>query len=158
MTSLPSFAPFPKVQWRQHLNEQEWESLLEAWELLARACLQLSDVELQKKAKQDDSLAEFLVSFIEETADTGPAALGSHATSLRKLTFQLTSRLFALSPPAELLSFESLSAFARLYPRKLAASILADLFAKHGPVAGASLTALKKQLVPQLEAGIKGDL
>ncbi|KAI6780217.1 CUE domain-containing protein-like protein [Emericellopsis cladophorae] len=158
MANLPSFVPFPKVPWRQHLNAQEWDSLLEAWELLARACLQLSDVEMQRKAKQDESLAEFIVSFIEETADSGPAALGSHATSLRKLTFQLTSRLFALSPPAQLLSFECLSAFARLYPRKLAAPVLADLFGKHGPVAEASLTTLKKQLIPQLEAGIKGDL
>lgn len=158
MASLPPLAPFPRASWRQHLNSSEWDALLETWLAICQAYLALSDTDLLKKANEDDSLPTFLSTFTEETAESGPSALGPHSTALLKFTFQLTSRLFSASPPTSLLSFGFLSGASKIYPKKRTAALLAQVFETQGAAVEASLSAIKKRLIPQLDAGIKGDL
>ncbi|KAF4126176.1 activating signal cointegrator complex subunit 2 [Geosmithia morbida] len=159
MTSLPPFAPFPEASWRQHLDSNEWNSLLEAWLLLSQVCLTLSDKELKKKLASDESMFAFLVSLMNETAESGPSCLGSHSASLLSAAFQLCSRLFVLQTSPALVDAEFLCNLARVYPKKHAAALVSKLFASaHGPAAESSLTAVKKLLIPHLEAGVKGNL
>ncbi|CAI6093519.1 unnamed protein product [Clonostachys chloroleuca] len=161
MSKFPPFAPFPRASWRQHLATQDWNSLLEAWLTLCQASLSLSDDQLRANIKADDSVILFLDSFMEETAEDGLDSLGTHSTQLLRVIFQLTSRLLAVltsTTDARLFEFPFLSNFARVYPKKLAAPVFTSLFSKHGTVAEASLTSLKKLLIPHLESGIKGDL
>lgn len=161
MSKFPPFAPFPRASWRQDLATQDWNSLLEAWLTLCQASLSLSDDQLRANIKADDSVILFLDSFMEETAEDGLDSLGAHSTQLLRVIFQLTSRLLAVltsTTDARLFEFPFLSNFARVYPKKLAAPVFTSLFSKHGTVAEASLTSLKKLLIPHLESGIKGDL
>lgn len=158
MPALPTFAPFPRASWRQHLDSQEWEALLEAWLALSRACLSLSEQDLKKKAESDESVGAFIASFMAETAESGSTILGSHATPLLKTVYQFTARLISVSPPGELLRFTFLCDFSKVYPKKHTTPVLNQLFERNPTVLGAALTPLKKQLIPHLDAGIKGDL
>ncbi|KFH46044.1 CUE domain-containing protein-like protein [Hapsidospora chrysogenum ATCC 11550] len=158
MAALPPFAPFPQAPWRQHLTREEWDALLEAWALLSQACLGLPDEDFSKKAAQDESMGLFVASFMNEVAESSPSSLGSYSTRLLKSVFQLSSRLLSNNPPTSLLSFDFLSSFSRVYPAKHTSQPIAKLFINHGPAVEASLTSLKKLLIPHLDAGIKGDL
>lgn len=134
--------------------------MLEAWLALTRACLSLSDGDFAKKAADDEFMAAFIASFMEETAESGPSTLGSYSTQLLKLIFQLSSRILTSKPPTQLLSFGFLSSFSRVYPKKHATPLITKLFNNHAPTVSieASLTSLKKLLIPHLDSGIKGDL
>lgn len=158
MASLPPFAPFPKASWRGHLSTSDWDSLLEAWLLLSQACANLEEGEFKKKVAEDESLTMFLGSFMEETAESGPSSLGSSSTTLLRSIFQLTNRVLTVSPPNELLTFDFLSSLTRIYPKKHTAPLLSTLFTTHATPVEASLTTLKKLLIPHLDAGLKGDL
>ncbi|KAM5351812.1 hypothetical protein ACJ41O_004535 [Fusarium nematophilum] len=159
MSSLPPLAPFPHSSWRQHLSTGEWEDLLEAWNSLCRALLALSDKELKVALSRDNTISTFLSTFAEETAEGGFTVLGSHSTVLPRVVFQLAARVLATSPPPpQLLGFPFLADIARIFPRKLTAPLIAQLFQQHAAPLESSLSALKKQLIPQLDAGIKGDL
>ncbi|KAJ4324996.1 hypothetical protein N0V84_003680 [Fusarium piperis] len=158
MASLPPFAPFPQALWRQHLSPSEWNSLLDAWTSLCRALVTLPDKQLKAVLSHDDSVATFLAAFAEETANAGFTVLESHSTTLPKAVFQLTSKVLTISPPSQLLGFPFLADVARIFPRKLAAPLIAQLFQLHAAPLESSLSALKKQLIPLLDSGIKGDL
>ncbi|KAF5002680.1 hypothetical protein FGRMN_218 [Fusarium graminum] len=158
MASLPPLAPFPQSSWRQHLSSSEWNSLLQAWTSICRALVALPEKDFKTVPSRDDSVATFLVSFAEETAEAGFTILESHSTTLPKAVFQLTSRVFSASPPSQLFDYAFLANVARIFPRKATAPLIAQLFRQHAAPLEAALTALKKQLIPQLEAGIKGDL
>ncbi|KAM6518418.1 hypothetical protein FSOLCH5_007185 [Fusarium solani] len=158
MASLPPLAPFPQASWRQHLSPSEWNSLLDAWTSLCRALVALPDKQLKAALSHDDAVATFLATFAEETANAGFTVLESHSTTLPKAVFQLTSRVLTLSPPSQLLGFPFLADVARIFPRKLTAPLIAQLFQQHAAPLESSLSALKKQLIPQLDSGIKGDL
>ncbi|KAH7250038.1 uncharacterized protein BKA55DRAFT_511520 [Fusarium redolens] len=158
MVSLPPLAPFPQSSWRQHLSPSEWNTLLQSWTSICRAISSLSEKDIKTALSRDDSIATFLVSFAEETAEAGFTILDSHSTTLPKAVFQLISRVFAVSPPPQLFDYAFLANIARIFPRKATAPLIAQLFQQHAAALEASLTGLKKQLIPQLEAGIKGDL
>ncbi|CVK87980.1 hypothetical protein FPRO06_06630 [Fusarium proliferatum] len=158
MVSLPPLAPFPQSSWRQHLSSSEWNTLLQSWTSICRAISSLSEKEIKAALARDDSIATFLVSFAEETAEAGFTILDSHSTTLPKAVFQLVSRVFNVSPPPQLFDYAFLANIARVFPRKATAPLIAQLFQRHAAALEAALTALKKQLIPQLEAGIKGDL
>ncbi|KAF5711814.1 CUE3-like protein [Fusarium globosum] len=158
MVSLPPLAPFPQSSWRQHLSSSEWNTLLQSWTSICRAVSSLSEKEIKAALARDDSIATFLVSFAEETAEAGFTILDSHSTTLPKAVFQLVSGVFNVSPPSQLFDYAFLANIARIFPRKATAPLIAQLFQRHAAVLEAALTALKKQLIPQLEAGIKGDL
>lgn len=159
MTSLPPLAPFPKSPWRQNLSPAEWTSLLEAWTSLSRALVALPDASLKSALKNDDSVATFLTTFVQEIGEAGTLILGPYSTTLSKAIFQLTSRVLATSsPPLQLLSFPFLADLARVFPRKLTAPLIAQKFCQHTASLESSLLALKKQLILQLDGGIKGDL
>lgn len=158
--ALPPFAPYPQASWRQHLDSQEWESLVQIWLRLSRAALHLSDQDLKRKVADDASILSFVTTFVEETAAAGQASssVGSPSPSLLKLVYQLTIRLIDTCRPTELLSFPFLADISRLYSRKLTAPALSRFFNDYGTEIESSLVSLKKLLIPQLEAGIKGDL
>ncbi|KAJ0157618.1 Activating signal cointegrator 1 complex subunit 2 [Fusarium oxysporum f. sp. albedinis] len=158
MVSLPPLAPFPQSSWRQHLSSSEWNTLLQSWTSICRAISSLSEKDIKTALARDDSIATFLVSFAEETAEAGFTILDSHSTTLPKAVFQLVSRVFTVSPPPQLFDYAFLANIARIFPRKATAPLIARLFQRHAAALEAALTALKKQLIPQLEAGIKGDL
>ncbi|KAG7417118.1 Activating signal cointegrator 1 complex subunit 2 [Fusarium oxysporum f. sp. rapae] len=158
MVSLPPLAPFPQSSWRQHLSSSEWNTLLQSWTSICRAISSLSEKDIKTALARDDSIATFLVSFAEETAEAGFTILDSHSTTLPKAVFQLISRVFTVSTPPQLFDYAFLANIARIFPRKATAPLIAQLFQRHAAALEAVLTGLKKQLIPQLEAGIKGDL
>ncbi|KAG5992256.1 hypothetical protein E4U54_003707, partial [Claviceps lovelessii] len=170
MSTLPPLAPFPKASWQTQLTVAQWESLVQAWQVLCQAYLDLTDDEFVKAAKaaadtHASSLVSFTSSFVHETAEAGSPIPGS--TTLLRPVFYLTSRLLRLLGPPELLEYEFLAHFARIYPKSRSAPLIGDLFnddddAANKRAAGsaieASLASLKRLLIPQLDAGIKGDL
>lgn len=154
MASLPPLAPFPKASWQQHLSPKDWDALVEAWVALSQAYLSLSDDEFARATADDESVSNFVSTFVSETASLSRA---STSTALLKPVFQLMSRLLTLAQPPQLLEYQFLSGFAKVYPKKRAAPLLSQLFANHAGAVESSLAALKKLLIPQLDAGIKGD-
>ncbi|PTB61954.1 hypothetical protein BBK36DRAFT_1173020 [Trichoderma citrinoviride] len=164
-SSLPPFAPFPKASWRQRISPAEWEALSEAWIALSQAYLALDDAAFDKEASADDSsLTAFVSTFVEETAaaESDAKTIVASSPRLLKTIFRLTSRILTASPPPppRLLDVHFLAGFARTFPKKHTAPLLARLFASHAAAAAveSSLLALKKLLIPQLDAGSKGDL
>lgn len=156
MVSLPPFAPFPKASWRQHISSSDWDALSEAWIALSQAYLGLEDAAFKQAAAGDESLTIFVSTFVEETATES----GAKTTSPRllKTTFRLISRLLTVSPPPGLLDVKFLAGFAKIFPKKHTEPVLTHLFASHATPLESSLLSLKKLLIPQLDAGSKGDL
>ena len=163
--TLPSFAPFPEAPWRDHIVPQEWEACLSSWVSLAEAHLSLPDSEFLRLSANDESIALFLLSFMRETASSGPAVLGSSqsAVALLRQSFLLAARLLRIQDtPSPLLQWEFLADFCRvyskIYSKKTTSSLIDGLFKKPKGTPETSLQALKKQLIISLDGGIKGDL
>jgi len=157
--NLPSFAFFPEVPWRDRIVPVEWEACLSTWVSLTEAYLSLSEDDLIRHVKQDESLISFQVAFAREVATSGIHILGSSrsGTLLVRRCFLLSSRLLRLpSPPSDLLTWEFLSDFSRVYGKKHAAPSVKLVFQTQEVTA--SLQALKKSLVIALDSGIKGDI
>ncbi|KAH8130708.1 hypothetical protein FP744_10004201 [Trichoderma asperellum] len=156
MASLPPFAPFPKASWRLHISSDDWDALSEAWIALSQAYLGLGDAAFKQAAAGDESLTIFVSTFVEETATESGAKTIS--PRLLKTIFRLISRLFTVSPPPGLLDVRFLASFAKIFPKKHTGPLLSQLFASHATPLESSLLSLKKLLIPQLDAGSKGDL
>ncbi|KAL6899006.1 hypothetical protein GGI43DRAFT_76452 [Trichoderma evansii] len=156
MVSLPPFAPFPKASWRQHISSSDWDALLEAWISLSQAYLGLEDAAFKQAAAGDESLTIFVSTFVEETATESGAKTIS--PRLLKTIFRLISRLLTVSPPPGLLDVKFLAGFAKIFPKKHTEPLLSQLFTSHATPIESSLLSLKKLLIPQLDAGSKGDL
>ncbi|KAG5980893.1 hypothetical protein E4U55_003534 [Claviceps digitariae] len=164
MSTLPPLAPFPKASWQTHLSSTQWDALVQVWQVLCQAYLNLTDEDFVKAAADKHaSLVSFTSSFVHETARAGSPISGS--STLLRPVFHLTSRLLRLLGPPGLLEYEFLADFARIYPKSRSAPLIGDLFDdsnsnKHAAASlvEASLASLKKLLIPQLDAGIKGDL
>ncbi|KAL7960672.1 hypothetical protein V8C34DRAFT_59339 [Trichoderma compactum] len=156
MVSLPPFAPFPRASWRQRISPQDWDALSEAWIALSQAYLDLDDAAFKQAAADNEALTIFVSTFVDETA----VESGAKTTSPRlfKTTFRLISRLLTTCPSPRLLDGHFLAGLARAFPKKHAAPLLARLFASHAAAVESSLLSLKKLLIPQLDAGSKGDL
>ncbi|KAL6870485.1 hypothetical protein J3F83DRAFT_682859 [Trichoderma novae-zelandiae] len=157
-SSLPPFAPFPKASWRQHISPDDWEALSEAWIALSQAYLALDNAAFKREAADDGTLTTFVSTFVEETSAESGAKTIASSPRLLKTIFRLASRILTVSPPPRLLDVRFLAGFARIFPKKHTAPLLAQLFASHAAPIESSLLALKKLLIPQLDAGSKGDL
>jgi activating signal cointegrator complex subunit 2 len=177
MSHLPRFAPYPKQPWRNNISSSDWASLVEAWTALVQAYLALPDEQLIKATAvygEEDllsggdgsSVTGFVAAFTEETAwspsgSSSDSSSSSHAPTapLLRTVFQLTSRILGLpKPPAPFLQHGFLSSFAKAFPKKHVAPLISNLFSSQASPIEASLTGFKKLLIPQLDAGIKGDL
>lgn len=159
--SLPHFAPFPSAALKELLSLDEWDASLWAWISLAEAHNSLSESEFTKKTLQDDSVSQFLTSFVREFARNGSALLAtsSHARVLVKNSFLLAAKILrSISPPISLLQWEFLSDFSHVYGKKRVGSLLQQLAQPSKDVIETSLAALKKYLIKNLDEGIKGDL
>ncbi|KAI0129098.1 hypothetical protein BJ170DRAFT_580018 [Xylariales sp. AK1849] len=159
--SLPPFAPFPETPWRDHIVPAEWEACLSYWVSLAEVHLLLSEDDFSRSSTKDQSLGQFLVSFMKETAVFGITILGSSvsASALVRQSYSLVSRLLRNpTAPPHLLQWEFLSDFSKVYGKKRVTAVLADIFKKHALLAETSLHGLKKSLILALDSGIKGDL
>ncbi|KAL6817697.1 hypothetical protein J3E69DRAFT_74587 [Trichoderma sp. SZMC 28015] len=156
MVSLPPFAPFPKASWRQRISPEDWDALSEAWIALSQAYLDLDDAAFKQTASDNEALTIFVSTFVEETAvESGTKTISPR---LLKTIFRLISRLLTICPSPRLLDVHFLAGLARTFPKKHTAPLLARLFASHAAPIEASLLSLKKLLIPQLDAGSKGDL
>lgn len=156
MVSLLPFAPFPKASWRQRISPEDWDALSEAWIALSQAYLDLDDAAFKQAAADNEALTIFVSTFVEETS----VESGAKTTSPRllKTIFRLISRLLTICPSPRLLDVHFLAGLARTFPKKHTAPLLARLFASHAAPIESSLLSLKKLLIPQLDAGSKGDL
>src|SRR5580692_9126320 len=98
---LPRFAPFPSATWRAQMLPSEWAACLDAWVALAEAHLALTVPETSSISCTDESVVQFLVSFMRENAAGGSCALGGGASAkaLLKGSFLLTSRLLRAGTP-----------------------------------------------------------
>ncbi|KAK0764847.1 hypothetical protein N5P37_002319 [Trichoderma harzianum] len=156
MVSLPPFAPFPKASWRQRISPEDWDALSEAWIALSQAYLDLDDAAFKQAAADNEALTVFVSTFVEETAvESGAKTISPR---LLKTIFRLISRLLTICPSPRLLDVHFLAGLARMFPKKHTAPLLARLFASHAAPIESSLLSLKKLLIPQLDAGSKGDL
>ncbi|KAL7790221.1 hypothetical protein V8C43DRAFT_285666 [Trichoderma afarasin] len=156
MVSLPPFAPFPKASWRQRISPEDWDALSEAWIALSQAYLDLDDAAFKQTASNNEALTIFVSTFVEETAvESGAKTISPR---LLKTIFRLISRLLTICPSPRLLDVHFLAGLARMFPKKHTAPLLARLFASHAAPIESSLLSLKKLLIPQLDAGSKGDL
>jgi len=154
---LPPFAPFPSTEWIVLCASNDWTTWVEAWVSLTEAHLALPDADFARVSLRDQSLPEFLTSFLRERAVAPQAGLG--VETLTRCVFLLTSRcLRADHPPPSLLNWEFLSHLARLYGKKRSAALLSRLARPSLDAVDASLAALKKFLVQNLDAGVHGDL
>jgi len=157
-TRLPPFAPFPPAAWIELSAPDEWVACLEAWISLAEKHLSFSDTDFVRVSLRDESLTDFLTSFMRERAVASSHG-GPEMEPLTKLLFLLTSRcLRAAKPPPKLLDWEFLSRLSRIYGKPRAAALLSQLAKPSLDTVDASLAALKKLLVKNLDAGIHGDL
>ena len=157
MAKLPSFVAYPSASWRRSLTTQEWETLQSAWCSLSQIYLGLSDTDLQKALKESDSSVAFVSSVVREASSTGG---DPHPPSpaLLKAAFLLSSRIIRLKSTSALLDFSFLANLAKVHPKRITAPVLSQAFAAHTTAIETSLTALKKTLIRELDAGIKGDL
>lgn len=158
MARLPPLAAYPQATWRHKLSPSEWESLQNAWISLIQAHITSTAQELTKAlTEEDSSLIHFLTSFAQEAASHD--ATHPPSPSLLRAVLQLSSQLTSLKPASDLDQFEFLANFAKIYPKKLAGPALEKAFtSQHAPAIEASLTALKKSLITNLDSGIRGDL
>lgn len=156
--TLPAFALYPQVSWRQRLSSQDWDSLCSAWISLIQVYL---GKDQQLKNNEEDTAVSFVASFVYETAAAARASSSSPPQPpalLSRATFRLIQQLLVFSKSEELLSFKFLAAFSKIYPKKLVSPVLAQLFITQPNILELSLSSLKKTLIPHLDAGIKGDL
>ncbi|KAI1109922.1 hypothetical protein F5Y14DRAFT_386362 [Nemania sp. NC0429] len=157
--TLPPFAPFPEAPWRDNIVPAEWESCLSTWLALTEAYLSLSENDLLRHVKQDESITAFQSCLLNEIAASSTAILGSSRTAalLLRQCFLLCTRLLnSPSPPSSMLTWEFLSNLSRVYGKKNAGPLIQA--ASQNSKAEASLQGLKKSLIQALDAGIKGDL
>ncbi|PNY28869.1 Activating signal cointegrator 1 complex subunit 2 [Tolypocladium capitatum] len=154
MAVLPPLAPFPRASWQQRLSSKDWDALVEAWTALSEAYLGLSDDEFRRATAHGESVADFVSTYVSETASSQT----STSTALLKPVLQLASRLLTLSRPPQLLEYRFVSEVAKVYPKKRAMPLISRLFTNHATAIESSLVALKRLLIPHLDAGIKGDL
>lgn len=160
-TSLPPFAPFPTAAWKDLLSIDEWNASLGAWISLAEAHLALSDDQFSKQTLGDESVSQFLASFMREVAAHGSALLGTSAPArlLLKDCFLLASRVLRSSdPPVALLQWEFLSDLSHVYSKKRASNLLSSLSASSQETVEAFLGPVKKFLIKNLDNCINGDL
>ena len=118
-----SFAPFPPPNLRRDIPPKDWESYIDAWILLAQKSLSLSSKAFTLQLVKDQSVIEFLVSFVRENAETpaqGPDAAKS--ASLKRLCFLLIHRLLTTVDPVPptLLEWTFLADFSTVYARSKA--------------------------------------
>ncbi|CAK7267077.1 hypothetical protein SEPCBS119000_002354 [Sporothrix epigloea] len=160
---LPPLAPFPSAaSWPQSSKLADWPLYLQVWRTLAAAYLALPDAAFTTALSREDQsgLSTFVVSLTQAQAELGPAALASSPgyAPLKRTVFLLFARaLRTPKPPPTLLSWQVLADVSRVYGRQRAGQVLAQLSPASLGVAEASLAALKKLLVKNMEAGLGQD-
>ena len=127
--SLPSFASFPQATLRRAIPPEEWEACLDAWILLAQRNLLLPPKAFSLQSAKNESLVEFLVSYVRETSSADElASKTSKEKELRRDCFLLGHRLLTevVPPPPELLSLAFLGDFSTVYARSKSLHILLE--------------------------------
>ncbi|KAK3496111.1 hypothetical protein B0T13DRAFT_470787 [Neurospora crassa] len=162
-SKLPAFALFPLAALRNQLLPDEWIACLDAWLVLIDSHLSLPDAAFLSISARDESLTAFLTSFAHQTALGSTSILGPSQSAKRLLkdSFLLTSRLLrSSSPPVPLTQWEFLSDFCRVYGKKRSSELLLSLSEPAQKSLDASLSALKKVLIKNLDLGLQegGDL
>ncbi|CCC12158.1 hypothetical protein SMACR_05896 [Sordaria macrospora] len=162
-SKLPAFALFPLAAWRDQLLPNEWVACLDAWLALIDSHISLPDPDFRDISAKDESLTTFLTSFIRQTALDSTTILGPSQSAKRLLkdAFLLTSRLLrSPSPPVPLTQWEFLSDLCRVYGKKRSSELLSTLSDPAQKSLDASLSALKKFLIKNLDLGLQqgGDL
>jgi activating signal cointegrator complex subunit 2 len=158
-SKLPTFALFPIATWRDQVLPDEWVACLNAWLALIDSHLSLSDSDFLAISIKDDSLQGFLTSFTREVALGGVSVLGSSSSAKRLLKdcFALITKLLqSPTPPSGLAQWEFLADLSRAYGKKKTEPLLDGMSAASKASLDSSLSALKKFLVKNLDAGISG--
>lgn len=164
-STLPPFAPFLTTELRAQVQPDEWSACTAAWASLAEAHLALPDAEFAKRSLTDDSIPAFLSAFSEEVGSAGPAILGAATgvqVPLRRVVFDLTKRMLlhpatarSVAPAVQpLLQWEFLADLCRVHSKGPVLDLLVALPATHRAALDASLAALKKSLIQDLDAGL----
>ena len=118
--TLPPFASFPQASLRENILPEEWEACLDAWIVLAQGHLLLSPGAFSQQSAKNESLVEFLVSYVREASSASVlASNNSKAKFFRRDCFLLTHRLLTGVPsaPSELLEFAFLGDLSTVYAR-----------------------------------------
>ncbi len=117
---LPPFASFPPANLRKDIVPEEWELCLDAWLLLAEGHLLLSPESFASKMSKDQSLPQFLFSYVEVTAgNIKHDELEPRSKQLRRKCYLLIHR--CLSEPKQkpplLLDWQFLSDVCIVYSK-----------------------------------------
>ena len=107
--AIPSFARFPpKALWDQLLPE-EWEACLDSWIFLVKAYLMLSNKVFNMNLSKDNSLPEFLISYLQQNSNTEKHSLNSleRIRLLHSNVFLLIHRALTHADPRPLLLLEA---------------------------------------------------
>ncbi|KAK4120544.1 hypothetical protein N657DRAFT_625116 [Parathielavia appendiculata] len=158
-SKLPTFALFPIATWRDQVLPDEWVACLNAWQALIDSHLSLSDSDFLAISSKDDSLQGFLASFTREVSLGGINVLGSSSSARRLLKgcFALVSKLLQCpSPPSGLAQWEFLADVSRVYSKKKVEPLLKSMSAASKGFLDSSLSALKKFMIKNLDAGLSG--
>ncbi|KAK0610119.1 hypothetical protein B0T17DRAFT_501151 [Bombardia bombarda] len=158
-SNLPAFALFPLAAWRDQFLPDEWVACLDAWLALLDSHLSLSDSDFVGISTKDESLTTFLTSFTRETAQSGVSILGPSQSAKRLLKdcFLLTTKLLqSSSPPSGLAQWEFLADLRQVYGKKKVESLVAHLSGPSQTLLDTSLGGLKKFLIKNLDAGLRG--
>lgn len=127
--SLPSFASFPQATLRRAILPEEWEACLDAWIVLAQRCLHLTPKAFSLQSAKNESLVEFLVSYVGEEASADDlASKNPKEKELRRNCFLLGHRLLTeMCPsPPELLTLAFLGDFSTVYARSKSLHMLLE--------------------------------
>ena len=106
--ALPPFAPFPPVSLRKAMLPDEWEPCLDSWILLAHRSLLLSSKVFSVTVVKDNTLIDFLVSYVRETTASSDelAKVNPKTKTLRRDCFLLTHRISSEVKPVPSLLLE----------------------------------------------------
>ncbi|KAH6677482.1 hypothetical protein B0J14DRAFT_343998 [Halenospora varia] len=159
---IPSLAPFPEAAWREQLVPTEWQACLDAWIGITSAHLSLSSSHFAQVSRKDESLPEFLISYVAaltENHEAIPAKNSDKPQLLRKQCFLLSYRLLDFDPPpGPLLDWEFLANLSKLYGQRQGGKLLSAAWKRSTSAVEDSLGKIKTYLTMNLEAGLKGDL
>lgn len=161
-TSLPQIAAFPPATIRVKLGQRDWESSLDAWNNLTELHLRRSVREFALASANDDSLIEFLLSYISENLPSDrqiSGELDQKYKALRRNTFLLCHRFLSEvdSIPQPLFRWRFLAQLSAVYSGcKPLRDLLDYLWDKRRKQLELELLDFKSQLLQDLTSSRRG--
>ncbi|KAI9845412.1 MAG: hypothetical protein M1837_004890 [Sclerophora amabilis] len=161
--ALPPIAPFPSLESQRGTMPEEWEACLDAWIDMTQLHLQLPREKFSKSVSEDESLQNYLVSFVHELSripQKDKAYESDKWKTLRRHTFFLAHRSLcdAVHVPPSLLQWSFLADCSVVFARSTSLKkMLGSTWARNKLQIEKDLQKLKSSLTQRLESA-NGDV